>query len=213
MGTASGEECNCLIDTLRQQLQEHYDDNVRQQLLHCDIKAVRAFVQLLHNDLVQGAYLELEKHWQSVLLWFENVLEEEFLAIIYKIVCVDVAWVGHGDVENEEGFKTLYIARQNANHFVPLLRVAALEEDAARQFLASSVCDVDADADGVGDDSHGFSCISDSEKLVRNLDCVEKTRALLANDLDSVCDSDVDADDVGDDSYSFSAFRDNEKPG
>ena len=33
MGTASGEECNCLVDTLRQRL--HLD---------CDIKAVRAYV-------------------------------------------------------------------------------------------------------------------------------------------------------------------------
>ena len=33
MGTASGDECNCLIDTLRQQLN-----------LDCDIGAVRAYV-------------------------------------------------------------------------------------------------------------------------------------------------------------------------
>ena len=131
-------------------------------------------------------------------------LGDASLAITYKIVCVDVAWIGHGDVENEKGLKTLYIARQNANHFVPLLSVDAVEEDAARQFLASSVCD--ADADGPCDDSHGFPCFSDSEKLVRNLDCVEKTKALLANEADSVSDSDVDADDVGDDSYSFFCF-------
>lgn len=43
MGEASGEECNCLIDTLRQQLN-----------LECDIKAVRDYVQTLHSDLLAG---------------------------------------------------------------------------------------------------------------------------------------------------------------
>ena len=72
---------------------------------------------------------------------------------------------------------------------MPLRSADAVEKDAARQFLASS----------------------DSENLIINLDCVEKTRALLANEADSVCDSDLDADDIGDDSYSFSALRDSEK--
>ena len=43
MGRASGEECNCLIDTLRQQLN-----------LECDVKAVRAYVQERHVDVVAG---------------------------------------------------------------------------------------------------------------------------------------------------------------
>ena len=181
MGTASGEECNCLIDTLRQQLQEHCDDNVRRQLqLHCDIKTVREFVQAQDPDLMPGEYLELQKHWLAVLAGLGVFLDDDSLAITYKIVCVDVAWIGHGDVENEEGLKTLYIARQNANHFVPLLSVDALEGDVARQFLASSFCDADVDEDGVGDDSPGFSCVSGSKTSVSNLDCVEKTRALFA---------------------------------
>ena len=100
----------------------------------------------------------------------------------------------------------MYIARQNENHFVPLLRVAAFEEDPAHEFLGTSVCDADEYEDDIGDHRHDVSCISDSEKVIRTLDCVEKTRALLANEVDSVGDADVDADDVGDGTYGISSF-------
>ena len=43
MGKASGHEYNCLIDTLRQQL--HLD---------CDVRAVRAYVQARHEDLLHN---------------------------------------------------------------------------------------------------------------------------------------------------------------
>ena len=117
MGSASGEECNCLIDTLRQQLH-----------LECDIIAVRAFVQERHAGLIQGAYLELEHHWRDVMDGFAEFVGGDFMPANYKIICVDANFIGNGDVEGE-GATILYIARQNANHFVPLLSVAAVDDD------------------------------------------------------------------------------------
>ena len=63
MGHASGDQCNCLIDTLRQVLD-----------LECDIRAVRAFVQARHANLVLGDYLELQQHWRDVISGLAHVL-------------------------------------------------------------------------------------------------------------------------------------------
>ena len=109
MGKASGDQCNCLIDTLRQQLH-----------VECDVRAVRAFVQARHPDLVLGDYLELQHHWRDVINGLAHSVGQDFAATSFKIVCVDAMFIGNGDVEGN-GSTPLYIARQNANHFVPLL--------------------------------------------------------------------------------------------
>ena len=109
MGKASGDQCNCLIDTLRQQLH-----------VECDVRAVRAFVQARHTDLVLGDYLELQHHWRDVINGLAHSVGQDFAATEFKIVCVDAMFIGNGDVEGN-GPRPLYIARQNANHFVPLL--------------------------------------------------------------------------------------------
>ena len=70
MGTASGHECNCLIDTLRQQLS-----------LDCDIGAVREYVQAQHGSLVPGDFLELQLHWRSVINGFAELLGNELTAL------------------------------------------------------------------------------------------------------------------------------------
>jgi hypothetical protein len=48
----------------------------------------------------------------------------EGLAAKFRLVCVDMCWVGHGDVlpagAAAAGRSTLHIARVNTNHFVPL---------------------------------------------------------------------------------------------
>ena len=101
---------------------------MRQQLhLDCDIGAVRAYVQAQHASLVHRDYLELQHHWRDVILGFAHVIGEEFLPSTYKIVCVDATFIGNGDVEGN-GARTLYIARQSANHFVPLLNAAPVDE-------------------------------------------------------------------------------------
>mgnify|MGYP006899618366 CR=1 FL=1 len=126
MGRASGHECNCLIDTLRQQLG-----------LDCDIGAVREYVQAQHGSLVRGDFLELQAHWRSVIKGFAELMDDDFLTpLTYQIVCVDATFIGNGDVEGV-GAQILYIARQNANHFVPLIRAEILEESEP-EFCGSS---------------------------------------------------------------------------
>ena len=54
-----------------------------------------------------------------------------------QIVCLVATFIGIGDVEGN-GASILYITRQNANHFVPLLSVDAVEDDEpgpVQQFL------------------------------------------------------------------------------
>ena len=82
MGNASGHDCNCLIDTLRQQL--HLD---------CDVGAVRAYVQAQHASLVHRDYLELQHHWQDVICGFAHVVGDEFIPSTYKIVCLDATFI------------------------------------------------------------------------------------------------------------------------
>ena len=110
MGKASGEECNCLIDTLRQQMN-----------LKCDVRAVRNYLQTQHSNLAATEFLELQKHWMDIIAGLAHVLGKKIDASAYRIICVDAMFVGNGDVEGN-GSHTLYIARQNADHFVPLLR-------------------------------------------------------------------------------------------
>ena len=54
-----------------------------------------------------------------------------------QIVCLVATFIGIGDVEGD-GASILYITKQNANHFVPLLNVDAVEDDEpgpVQQFL------------------------------------------------------------------------------
>ena len=117
MGKASGDQCNCLIDTLRQQMN-----------LECDTRAVRNYVQARHSNLVLGDFLEFQQHWRDVLSGLGHVAGRNIDPSVYKVVCVDAQFIGNGDVEGN-GVNILYIARQNANHFVPLLRRNAGEDD------------------------------------------------------------------------------------
>ena len=137
MGHASGDQCNCLIDTLRQHL-----------ALECDIREVRAFVQARvrarRDKLLLGGYLELQHHWEDVIFGLAHVAGREFLPSAYKIVCVDVTFIGHGDTEGT-GANILYIARQNANHFVPLVRSDVMGDDDA---VSSGSSSSGADSEG-----------------------------------------------------------------
>ena len=50
------------------------------------------------------------------------------MASSFQIVWGEAMFIGHGDVEGN-GSTVLYIARQDANHFVPLLRRIVADED------------------------------------------------------------------------------------
>ena len=116
MGKASGDECNCLIDTLRQQMN-----------LESDIRAVRDYVQARHSSMAVTDFLELQRHWVDIISGLAHVVGSKFVPSAYKIICVDAMFIGNGDVEGN-GSRILYIARQNTNHFVPLLRRAATDK-------------------------------------------------------------------------------------
>ena len=108
MGSASGDECNCLIDALRQCLDVIFD-----------VRAVRDLLQQRHRRLILRDYLELELHWRDVIEGIGLVMGLNLTPESFRIICVDALHLGNGDVEGT-GARTLYIARQNANHFVPL---------------------------------------------------------------------------------------------
>ena len=118
MGVASGNGCNCLIDTLRQCLN-----------LICNVAYVRQVLEERHrgrNSQIQYMeYLQLDWHWRDVLelLAQHNLVDRSFDVNDFRVVCVDMNMPGHGDVFGRaEARHTLYIGRQNLNHFVPLFR-------------------------------------------------------------------------------------------
>ena len=91
-GYASGDGCNCLIDTLRQQLKIFANINLVREVLEQKFQDGPAKVK-------PGDYLELEYHWKDVvnLLWRFNQCD---LPVVLnsgrcrcddcKIVCVDM---------------------------------------------------------------------------------------------------------------------------
>ena len=114
IGRASGDDNNCLIDTLRQKL------NV--------VVSLQAVRLLLMDQFPSGPrqvtdwnYLELQHHWRHVIqfLGVASHIRKAFDPDRFRIVCIDRQYRGNGDVEGN-GPVALHIARVNANHFVPL---------------------------------------------------------------------------------------------
>ena len=124
MGSASGDGCNCLIDTLRQVLPG----------VISSVAAVRAELENRHRGLrthiVPGAFLPLD-FWDEIvdLLGFYNEVRRirASWAHRFRVVCVDLTWIGSGDVfprgASSDTRTTLAIARVNQNHVVPLFRL------------------------------------------------------------------------------------------
>ena len=124
LGSASGSGCNCLIDTLRQKIPG----------IICNVSTVRAELENRHRGLptqIQpGAFLPLD-FWDEIvdLLGYHNAVFQpirESWAHRFRIVCVDLTWIGHGEVFPRGAGRdrtTLVIARVNQNHFVPLVRL------------------------------------------------------------------------------------------
>ena len=115
VGTASGDGCNCLIDTLRQKLGN----------FPVNLSSVRAKLQQLfphgQKQVTEGSYLELEFHWESVISFLGEAAGKRFNPHQFQVFCIDLDnYDGNGDVVGS-GSRTLRIARENGNHFVPLL--------------------------------------------------------------------------------------------
>ena len=120
---AMGEDNNCLIDTLRQQIPG----------LIANLNSVR---ELLHNRFPYGPnrvltgrranYLELQAHWRSVLEFLGVCAEPRQITLRpenYRIICVDLEHLNELSTVAGDGDHTLYIAREHGNHFVPLGRL------------------------------------------------------------------------------------------
>ena len=113
VGQASGDGNNCLIDTLRQKLN-----------LTCSTNSVRSLLRQKFRSgaqqVTESNYLDLELHWWDVITYLGQASNRRLDADNFRVVCIDLQYVGHGDVVGT-GPETLYIARENATHFVPLI--------------------------------------------------------------------------------------------
>lgn len=113
-GFASGRANNCLIDTLRQKLG-----------LVANVDWVRSQLQFRFSEpgaaqVTAANFLTLDLHWEAVVdLLLENA-ERAVRHDAVRIVCVDTEFLGNGDVLGN-GALSLFIARENGNHFVPLI--------------------------------------------------------------------------------------------
>ena len=121
LGKASGEGCNCLIDTLRQKL----------GVESCNIADVRRRLEALHElcetEILPHDYLSLD-YWEDII----SLITEQSghsagtvrAASRFQVNCIDLTWIGHGEVlprgVRREQCTVLHIARVNQNHFVPL---------------------------------------------------------------------------------------------
>ena len=123
LGRASGESCNCLIDTLRQLLPTNL----------WSVSFVRAELERRHartpTAIAPLDFLDLALYWSDIvdISGQYNMLGRiQKLSSRFRICCVDMCWVGHGEVLPRDvpasARQTLYVARVNQNHFVPLQR-------------------------------------------------------------------------------------------
>ena len=128
LGKANGDDNNCLIDTLRQLLNERPGAFIVQGR----VADVRARLEDMHRGggapIASRDYLDLADYWEDIVDLLERADEGRFVVPLgsarYEIVCVDMMWVGNGDRlprrRDRGGRRPLYIARVNGNHFVPL---------------------------------------------------------------------------------------------
>ena len=83
--------------------------------------------------------MELQEHWADVLRLLGssrlnlgvNARAQEYNPEDFQIICVGADFIGHGDVVGDGPIK-LYLARQNGNHFVPLVRIRQNADRIAR---------------------------------------------------------------------------------
>ena len=119
LGTASGDENNCLIDTLRQSLQ--LPDlasvaSVRRHLLSPGFFGEASERVPLEAVIRPRDFLTLDFHAKDII----NLLGAS--AEAYTVLCLDWVHKSNGDAVGN-GPSTLYIARVREDHFVPLIPV------------------------------------------------------------------------------------------
>ena len=66
-------------------------------------------------------YLDLEFHWADTIRLLGELAGQPLQPEEFKIICVDIEYLGNGDVVGD-GPRVLHIARENADHFIPVVR-------------------------------------------------------------------------------------------
>ena len=119
VGSASGADNNCLIDTLRQKLGNF---PVSLAAVRDDLAAQFPDGEHRVNRSDAGNYLDLRPHWAAVVRSLGLRSGRRFNPDNLTVVCVDLdTHEGNGDAVGS-GRMRLFIALERGNHFVPLLR-------------------------------------------------------------------------------------------
>ena len=99
IGSASGEGCNCLINTLDQLL----GTGVPSRFVRADLQ--REF-STSPDRVTEGNYLDLRAHWEAIvrsLSRHSRRLSTPIDPSSLRLVCADLVYLGQGDVVGEEG--------------------------------------------------------------------------------------------------------------
>ena len=118
IGSASGEGCNCLINTLDQLLQT----NVPSRLVRADLR--REF-PTGPDAVTENNFLDFRAHWAAIVRSLSRQ-SRAFPCPIdpnsLRFICADLVCQGQGDIVGAEGAVTNHLARVSMNHFAPLIR-------------------------------------------------------------------------------------------
>ena len=106
--------------------------------------------------------MELEQHWEDVVRGIAEFTGEALDPEDYKVVCIDVLYLGSGDVAGN-GATKIYIARQNANHFVPLVFQEESDESDSDFDVSSSREEESEESESDSDGSASRGTVDDSE--------------------------------------------------
>ena len=115
-GHASGEDCNCLIHTLRQLVNSSAPSTCAKNIRNALMERFRDGP----NRVTAKNYLTFDAHWRDIVQLLDRDPGN------YKLTCIDMDFAGQGETVGnfgdvgDEGILNLYIARENGNHFVPL---------------------------------------------------------------------------------------------
>ena len=104
-----------MIDTLRQLMDPSKPSTCAKEIRN----ALRERFKVGDDKVTAANYLTFDAHWRDIA----QILGREPSS--YKITCVDSEFEGHGEVVgsmDDLGIISLYIARENGNHFVPLFK-------------------------------------------------------------------------------------------
>ena len=131
LGYATGDGCNCLIDTLRKLLNDLPSVIIPQGCL----PEVRRLLEDKHRHgptpIRSRDYLDLAHYWEDIvnLLWERDTVHLQLnrTAEYFEIICIDLLDLDHGERLPHDADRSrrrgLYVARLNGNHFVPLERI------------------------------------------------------------------------------------------